>query len=122
MFREVGQLAGMLRQLPRIKEEMERLQQRIAQLTSEGDAGGGMVRVRVNGKMEVVSCTLSDEAMQLADREMLEDLIKAACNQALERVRQQIAEETGKMTTGFGIPPDMGVPGLPGAGAGGELV
>jgi recombination protein RecR len=58
----------MLRQLPRIKEEMERLQQRIAQITAEGDAGGGMVRVRVNGKMEVVSCVLGEEAVRLGDR------------------------------------------------------
>jgi nucleoid-associated protein EbfC len=115
MFREFGQLAGMLRQLPKIKEEMERLQQRLAQLTSDGDAGGGMVRVRVNGKMEIVSCTLSEEVLRLEDREMLEDLIKAACNQALERVRQQIAAETGKMTAGLGLPPGLGLPGMPGS-------
>jgi DNA-binding YbaB/EbfC family protein len=115
MFKEFGQFAGMLRQLPRIKEEMDRLQQRIGQITSEGDAGGGMVRVRASGKMEIVSCTLSEEALKLGDREMLEDLIKAACNQALERVRQQIAEETGKMTAGLGLPPGMGLPGMPGS-------
>jgi DNA-binding YbaB/EbfC family protein len=114
MFGKFGQLADMLRQLPKIKEEMERLQQRLGQLSAEGDAGGGMVRVRVNGKMEILSCTLTDEAMKLGDREMLEDLIKAASNQALERVRQQIAEETGKMTAGLGFPPGMGLPGLPG--------
>jgi hypothetical protein len=104
----------MLRHLPRLKEEVEKLQQRLAQLTAEGDAGGGMVRVRVNGKMEVLACTLSEDALRLGDREMLEDLIKAACNQAIERVRQQVADETGKMAAGFGIPPGMGLPGLPG--------
>jgi nucleoid-associated protein EbfC len=112
MFKELGQLAGLMRQLPKIKEEMERFQQRLGQITAEGDAGGGMVRVRVNGRMEVLSCSLSDESLRLNDREMLEDLIRAATNQALERVRQQVAEETGKMAAGLGLPPGMGLPGL----------
>jgi hypothetical protein len=110
MFKELGQMAGLMRQLPKLKEEMERLQQRLSELTAEGAAGGGMVRVRVNGRMEVLSCSLSDEALQLNDREMLEDLIRAAVNQALEKSRQQVAEETGKMAAGFGIPPGLGLP------------
>jgi len=112
MFKELGQLAGLMRNLPKIKEEMERLQQRLGQVTAEGDAGGGMVKVRVNGRMEVTGCSLSDEALRLNDREMLEDLVRAATNQALERVRQQAAEETGKMAASLGLPPGMGLPGL----------
>jgi DNA-binding YbaB/EbfC family protein len=112
-FKDIGQLTGLLRQLPKIKEEMERLQQRLGQLTAEGSAGGGMVTVRVNGRMEMVSCSLSDEVLRLNDKEMLEDLIRAATNQALERVRQSAAEETGKMASGFGLPPGMGLPGMP---------
>jgi len=112
MFKELGQFAGLMRQLPRIKEEMERLQERVGQVSAEGDAGGGMVRVRVNGRMEMVSCSLSDEVLRLNDREMLEDLIRAATNQALERIRKQVAEETGKMAAGFGLPPGMGLPGM----------
>jgi len=112
MFKELGQMAELLRQLPKIKEEMDRLQQRLGQITAEGDAGGGMVKVRVNGKMEVLACMLSDEVLGLGDREMLEDLIRAATNQALERVRRQVQEETGKMAAGFGIPSGMGLPGL----------
>jgi DNA-binding YbaB/EbfC family protein len=112
MFKELGQIAGLMRHLPKIKEEMERLQQRLGQLTAEGDAGAGTVRVRVNGRMEVLACQLSDEALKLGDREMLEDLIRAATNQALERVRQQTAEETSKMAAGFGIPAGLNLPGL----------
>jgi DNA-binding YbaB/EbfC family protein len=112
MFKEIGQLAGMMRQLPRIKEEMERLQQRLGQIVAEGDAGAGMVKVRVNGRMEVQSCTLTDEAVRPNDREMLEDLIKAAVNQALEKARQQVAEETSKMATGLGLPAGLGLPGM----------
>jgi len=93
---------------------MERLQQRLPQLTAEGDAGAGMVKVRVNGRLEVIGCVLSDEIMRLGDREMLEDLIQAAANQAIAKVRQQIADETSKMASNLGLPPGMGLPGVPG--------
>ena len=66
MFKGVGQLAGLMGQLPRIREEMEKLQQRLPQLTAEGDAGAGMVKVRVNGRLEMISCVLSDEMMRSA--------------------------------------------------------
>ncbi len=112
MFKGIGQLAGLLQQLPKMKEEMERHQQRLGQLTAEGDAGGGMVKVRVNGKSEMLSCSLSDEVLRLNDREMLEDLIRAATNNALEKVRGQIAEETAKMVSSFGLPPGLGLPGF----------
>lgn len=112
-FKQFGQMASLLQQLPKIKEEMEQLQQRLGQLVAEGDAGAGMVKVRVNGKMEMLSCSVSEEIFRLHDREMLEDLIRAAANQALERARQQVAEETGKMTASFGLPSGLGLPGLP---------
>lgn len=108
---KIGQLANLVQQIPKIKAEMEKLQQRLGQLTADGDAGGGMVKVRANGRLEILSCTLSDEALRLGDREMLEDLIRAATNQALEKARQQAAEETSKMASGFGLP---GLGGLPG--------
>lgn len=112
MFKDMGQLAGLMKQLPRIKEEMERLQQRVGQLVAEGDAGGGMVRVRVNGKMEVLACTISEDAMKTGDRELLEDLITAATNQALQKVRQLINAETMKMAGDLGLPPGLNLPGI----------
>jgi DNA-binding YbaB/EbfC family protein len=104
MFKELGQLAGILRQAPKIKEEMDKLHQRLGTILAEGDAGAGMVRVRVNGRMEMVACILAEDALGNGDRELVEDLIRAATNQALERVRQLVADETGKVTAGFGIP------------------
>jgi hypothetical protein len=121
MFKGLGQMMGMFKQLPKIKEEMERLQQRLGQISAEGDAGAGTVKVRVNGKQELVACTISDEAFKAGDREMLEEMIRGAVNQAMERVRRLVAEETNKMATNLGMPPGMDLPGLPGAGpAGGE--
>jgi nucleoid-associated protein EbfC len=111
MFDKIGQLAGLMKNLPRIQEEMGKFQQKIGQLTAIGDAGAGMVTVTVNGRMEVLRCTLSDEAMKLNDREMLEDLIRAATNQALEKVRELVHEETARMATGLGLPPGLSLPG-----------
>ncbi len=88
------------------------MQERLEHLVAEGDAGAGMVKVRVNGRMIVLSCSLSPEALTLNDREMLEDLIKAATNQALDKARQLLGGETSKLMGGMGLPPGMNLPGL----------
>ena len=112
MFKEIGQLASMMKTLPKLREEVDRLKQRLGQITAEGDAGGGMVKVRVNGHQELLGCTLSDEALRLGDKEMLEDLIRAAVNQSLQRARQLVGEETSRMATGLGLPAGMNLPGM----------
>ena len=111
MFKELGQMASLFRQLPKIKEEVAKFQQKLGQITAEGAAGGDVVTTRVNGRYEVLSCRLSEEALKLNDREMLEEMIRSAMNQAIERVRQQVAEETSKMASGLGLPPGMQLPG-----------
>ncbi len=112
MFKGLGQLASLFQNLPRIQAEFEGLQQRLGQLVAEGDAGGGMVKVRVNGKLEVLACSISDELLRMNDKEMLEDLICSATNQALDRARQQAVQETGKLAQGFGLPRGMSLPGM----------
>jgi DNA-binding YbaB/EbfC family protein len=112
MFEGLGQLANIMKALPRIREQAARLQERVGQIGVEGDAGAGMVKVKVNGRMELMACTISDELMKLNDREMLEDLIKSAVNQAMGRARQRVAEETQKMATDLGVPPGMELPGM----------
>ena len=67
--------------------------------------------------MEVLSVRISEDAMKLNDREMLEDLVAAATNQALTKVRQQLAEESAKMAANIGLPPGMLGNGFPGMGA-----
>ena len=64
------------------------------------------------GKIELIACTISEEALKLNDREMLEGLIKAAVNQAIQKAREQVAEETSKMASNLGLPPGMGLPGM----------
>lgn len=111
----LGQFAKIMGQLPslkNLKEETERMQQRLDQAVVEGDAGAGMVRVRMNGRMTVLGCTISPETLALNDREMLEDLITAAANQALEKARQTQREEASKLMGGMGLPPGLNLPGL----------
>jgi DNA-binding YbaB/EbfC family protein len=112
MFDKIRQMMSLLGNLPKMREQVEGLQARIGQITADGDAGAGMVKVRVNGRMEVLSLTLSEEALKAGDREMLEDLIKSAVNQAIAKARQAVAEETSKMATGMGLPQGMQLPGL----------
>lgn len=112
MFKEIGQLASLMKNLPKIREEVGQLQERLAKIVVDGDAGAGMVKARVNGKIELIGCTISDAAMKLNDREMLEDLIKAAVNQAIQKGRELAAQETGKMASNLGLPPGMNLPGL----------
>jgi len=111
MFKQIGQIASMMKNLPKMKAAMEEMQKNLGQMVAEGSAGGNMVIAKVNGRMEVVSCTISDEAMKLQDKEMLEDLIVAALNQAIVKVNVQRAEETQKLASNLGMPiPEEGLP------------
>lgn len=112
MFEGLGQFANLMKALPRIREQAAQLKERVGQISVEGDAGAGMVKVKINGRMELTACILSDEAMKLNDREMLEDLIKSAVNQALGRAQEKVAEETRKMASDLGMPPGMELPGM----------
>jgi DNA-binding YbaB/EbfC family protein len=112
MFDKLRSMMSLLGNLPKIREQVEGLQARLGQILADGDAGAGMVKVRVNGRMEILTCTISDEALKTGDREMLEDLVKAAVNQAIAKARQLVSEETSKMATGLGLPPGMQLPGM----------
>src|SRR5262249_35239488 len=89
MFEGLGSIASLITQLPKLKSEMEKLKQRLDQVIVEGTAGGGMVQVRVSGTLQLLDCKLSDEALRSGDKELLEDLIKAAVNQGMEKARNQ---------------------------------
>jgi DNA-binding YbaB/EbfC family protein len=112
MFDKLGQLASLMKNLPKMQEEMGKLQSSIASIVCEGDAGGGMVKAKVNGQMEVVACVISDELMKTNDKELMEDLVRSAINQAIQKARQAVAEETSKMASGLGLglPPGMKLP------------
>ena len=114
MFGKLGQMASLFSNLPKLQEEMKKFQQNLGQITAEGDAGAGAVKVMVNGKMEMVACRLTQSPLTDGDRELLEELIKAATNQAMQKVRQQIAEGYAKLFGDLGLPANLGGTGLPG--------
>lgn len=107
MLKELGGMMSLLQNKGKIQDEMQKFQASVAAMTAEGTAGGDYVTVKVNGKMEVLNVKLSDAVMALNDREMLEDLIVAAANGAMNKIRETIAAETQKMTANLGLPPGM---------------
>lgn len=114
MFKEIGQVMGMMKNLPKIQEEFQKFQESLSKITAEGDAGAGMVRVRVNGLHQVQRIDLSDELFTSPDKEMMEDLIRAATNQAIEKVGELVTQERAKLAEGLGMPGGMNLPGMPG--------
>ncbi len=96
---DVNALGGMFGGL------MAKIQQAADVAQLEGTAGGGMVKVTVNGKQEILSVSISDGVMD--DREMLEDLICVATNDALRRSKEFMAEQMKQMTGGLPIPPGL---------------
>ena len=99
----------------KIQEQMGDFQEKLGAIKITGSAGGGMVQMDMNGRMEVLTVRIEPEVMEEGDREMLQDLIRAACNNALEKVREAVNRELGTILPGIpglsGIP-GMGIPGL----------
>jgi nucleoid-associated protein EbfC len=114
MFKELGAMMSLLGNKGKIQEEVQKFNAQVGTITAEATAGAGYVTVKVNGRMEVQSVRISEEAMALNDREMLGDLMAAATNQALNKVRELLAQESAKMAANIGLPPGMLGGGLPG--------
>ena len=116
MFKELGAMMSLLKNQGKIQEEVQKFQASVGQITAEASSGAGYVTVKVNGRMEILGVRISEDALKLNDREMLEDLIAAATNQALTKVREQLAQESAKMAANIGLPPGMLGGGFPGMG------
>jgi len=116
MIKELGALMSLMNNKGKIQEELTKFQQFISQLTAEGTSGAGMVTVKANGKMEILSIRISEEAWKLQDKEMLEDLIAGATNQVLAKIREQLAAKSSEMAGNMGLPPgilgSLGIPGM----------
>ena len=98
-----------LKNAQKIQEQMGDFQEKLGSIAVTGSAGGGMIQIDLNGRMEVLAVRIAPEAMEGGDREMFQDLIIAAFNSALEKVREAISREMGGMFPG-------GIPGIPGMG------
>ena len=96
-----GMNRDMLRQLQRMQAQITKAQQEIEEATVEASAGGGAVTVVVSGQPRLQSIKIAPEAVDADDVEMLEDMIAAALNEALEKVRTMQAERFGSVTGGL---------------------
>src|SRR5262245_51506542 len=111
MFKEFGQVMGLMKNLPKLQAAMGQMQQKLGQISVEGNAGAGMVRVTVNGRMEVTRCVISEDAVKLNDREMLADLVMAATNMAMGKAREEVAKASEAVAQELGMPVSL-PPGL----------
>jgi len=102
-----GGMSKMMKQLQKAQQEMNRMQEELASKTVESSSGGGAVRVVADGQKNLVSLDIDPEAMGEDNREMLEDMIIAAVNDAFQKVDDMIASEMQKVTGGMNLPPGM---------------
>jgi nucleoid-associated protein EbfC len=93
---------SMFQQAGKMKEEISRIQENLGKMTVEGSAGGGMVKVVVNGKQQVQSVTIDPEVLKMNDLNMLQDLVAVSINQAIKASQDMVAAEMGKITAGLG--------------------
>jgi DNA-binding YbaB/EbfC family protein len=98
-----------LKNAQKIQEQMSGFQEKLGDITATGAAGGGLVEIDINGKLEVLAVRIAPQAVEGADIEMLQDLIMAAFTDGMTKVKGAISSEAAAMTGGLNIP------GFPGA-------
>jgi hypothetical protein len=94
-------LGGLLKQAQQLQERLASAQDDLAKRSVEGTAGGGMVTVVVNGRLEIVSVRIDPIVLEQPDRDMLQDLVVAAVNAGIRAAQRMMGEEMGKLTGGL---------------------
>ncbi len=103
-----GGLGGLMKQAQQMQENMKKMQEQLATIEVEGQAGAGMVKVVMTCRNDVKR--ISIDASVMDDKEMLEDLIAAAVNDAVRKAEQTSQEKMGGFTAGLNLPPGMKLP------------
>lgn len=101
-----GNLGSMMRQAQQMQENLQRVQQELETLEVTGEAGGGLVKVVMTGKHAVRRVQI-DPGVAAEDRELLEDMVAAAVNDAAQKVEAMVKEKMGGVTAGMGLPPGL---------------
>ena len=101
-------MAQLMKQAQKMQQDMQKKQAELATMEATGESGGGMVKVTLNGKHEARRVEI--DAAVLDDREMLEDLIAAAINDAVEKIASRTNEQMSDMLGGMNLPPGMKLP------------
>ena len=104
---QLGQYAGLLKHAQTIPGRLERVKAKLESIRETGTAGGGMVTVEVNGRQQVLACTIEPNLISDGDADVIQDLVTAATNDALAKVRNATADAVRDETA------DMDIPGLP---------
>jgi DNA-binding YbaB/EbfC family protein len=103
-----GNIAGLMQQAQKMQQEMQKAQEELASLEVTGEAGGGLVKVTMTGKHAVRRVEIDPSLLD--DQEMLEDIVTAAVNDAVNRVAETTQERMSGMTAGMSLPPGMKLP------------
>lgn len=103
-----GGIGNLMKQAQQMQEKMKQAQEELANLEVEGQAGSGMVKVIITGQHQVKRVSLDDSVMD--DREMLEDLLVLAINDAVKKIESTSQEKMNKATAGMPLPPGMKLP------------
>ena len=103
----MGNMAGMMKKVQKMQNDMKKMQEELKRKTVEVTAGGGAVKVVMDGEKRVQSLSISPAAVDPEDVEMLQDLISAAFNESVKKVDDMMASEMQKMTAGLGLPPGL---------------
>jgi len=104
-----GGIGQLMKQAQRMQEDMQKAQAEMSSITVTGESGGGMVKLTMSCKHEVRALDIDDVVLS-DDKEMLEDLIVAAFNDAVRRVEQTVQEKFSGMASGLSLPPGMKLP------------
>ena len=104
-----NQLAGLMKQAQQMQENMKKAQEELASVEVEGQSGAGMVKVVMTCRHDVKRVTI-DESLMKDDKDMLEDLIAAAMNDAVRRVETTVQEKMSGVTAGLPLPPGFKMP------------
>lgn len=104
-----GGMGNLMSQMQKLQEEMAKTQAALADEELTVSAGGGMVTVVVTGQQQIRAITVNPEAVNPEDVEMLQDLLLAAVNDALDQSRKLQEDRLGALTGGMGLPPGLGL-------------
>ena len=110
MFKGIGDMAKLMKQAQEMQGKLAEAQERVASIEAEGVSGAGMVRAVVSGKGELRRLAIDAALMTPQDREVLEDLVIAAVNDAHARAQEAAQGEMAKLTEGLPLPPGMKLP------------
>jgi len=104
-----GGMGNIMKQAQKMQEQMQKAQEELANAEVTGESGAGMVKVVMNGRHDVKSVQLDDSVME-EDKELLEDLLAAAVNDAVRKIEEQNQSKMGALTAGMGLPGGMKLP------------